>query len=383
MTIAINRERLAATFTELCEISSPSRKEGAIAACLKEKFAGLGADSISEDGSATKTGSESGNLIVRFNGNQPEQEGLFLSCHMDTVEPANGVEVLRTGDIFTSKGETVLGGDDKSGIAAILELLALLKENKSPHPMIEVVVTTCEEIGLLGAKNLDYKQLQTNYGYALDSSGIDHVIVGAPAANKISIEIKGLAAHAGLCPEAGINALALTVAALSELRLGRLDDESTRNIGIIQGGVATNIVPEKIVLKGEVRSHSIEKLDLYTKEILNAFETTVAKWQGNPAVGDKRPSITFDIVGDYPALSIADDTPVIKRIQKASKLAGKTLKYIVAGGGSDANIFCSYDLPTAIIATGMAKVHTVDEQLDLNDIVNLTELLHALATTPS
>jgi tripeptide aminopeptidase len=381
MTIAINRERLAATFTELCQISSLSRKEGAIAACLKEKFSTLGADSISEDDSAAKTGSESGNLIVRFNGNLPDQEGLFLSCHMDTVGPANGVEVLRTGDIFTSKGETVLGGDDKSGIAAILELLALLQENKTPHPMLEVVVTTCEEIGLLGAKHLDYKRLQTNYGYALDSSGIDHVVVAAPAANKISIEIKGMAAHAGLCPEAGINALALAIEALSGLRLGRLDEESTRNFGVIEGGVATNIVPERIVLKGEVRSHSTEKLNLYTKEILDTFERTVANWQGTPATGDKRPAITFDIIDDYPALTIADDTPVIKRIQKASKLAEKTLRYIVAGGGSDANIFCANGLPTAIIATGMNKVHTVDEQLDLNDLVSLTELLHALTTT--
>jgi len=183
MTITINRERLAETFAELCEISSPSRKEGAIAAFLKTKFSELGADTIIEDDSAAKTGSESGNLIVRFNGNQADREGFFLSCHMDTVEPADGVKVLRTGDIFTSRGETVLGGDDKSGIAAVLELLALLQEQKTPHPMIEVVITTCEEIGLLGAKHLDYSRLQTSYGYALDSSGIDTVIVGAPAAN--------------------------------------------------------------------------------------------------------------------------------------------------------------------------------------------------------
>lgn len=383
MIPAINRERLAATFTELCEISSPSRKEGAIAAYLKKKFSGLGADSIFEDGSASQTGSESGNLIVSFNGNLPAQEGLFLSCHMDTVEPATGVEVLRTGDIFTSKGETVLGGDDKSGIAAILELLAVLQENKTPHPMIEVIVTTCEEIGLLGAKHLEYQRLQTKYGYALDSSGINHVIVGAPAANKINIKIKGLAAHAGLCPEAGINALALAVEALNGLRLGRLDEESTRNFGVIQGGVATNIIPEQVTLKGEVRSHSTAKLNLYTKEILDTFERTIALWQGSSATGDKRPAITFDIVDDYPALTIAGDTPVIKRVEKAASLAGKTLQYIVAGGGSDANIFCGFGLPTAIIATGMNKVHTVDEQLDLNDLLSLTELLHALTITPS
>ncbi len=383
MTITINRERLAATFTELCEISSPSNQEGTIAACLKEKFAALGADAIIEDGSAAQTGSESGNLIVRFSGNLPEQEGLFFSCHMDTVGPADGVQVLRTGDIFTSKGETILGGDDKSGIAAILEFLTLLQETNSPHPMIEVVITTCEEVGLLGAKHLDYRQLQTKYGYALDSSGIDHVIVGAPAANKIEIQIKGLAAHAGLCPEAGINALSLAADALSGLRMGRLDEESSRNFGLIQGGVATNIVPEQILLKGEVRSHSTEKLAVYTKEIRDTFERTVADWQSTPATGDKRPSMTFTIVNDYPALTIADDTPVIKRMRKAAALAGKTLQYIVAGGGSDANIFCGYGLPTAIVATGMNKVHTVDEQLDLNDLVNLTELLHALATTAS
>lgn len=381
MTIDINRERLAATFTELCEISSPSRQEGAIAAFLKTKFSGLGADSIIEDDSAAKTGSESGNLIVRFNGTLPDREGFFLSCHMDTVEPADDVKVLRTGDIFTSRGQTVLGGDDKSGIAAVLELLTLLQEQKTAHPTIEVVVTTCEEIGLLGAKNLDYRQLQTSYGYALDTSGIDTVIVGAPAANKITIEVQGLAAHAGLCPEAGINALTLAAGALSSLRLGRLDEDSSRNFGLIQGGVATNIVPDRIVLKGEVRSHSLEKLQRYTNEIFDIFNKAVTDWQGSPATGGKRPSVTFNIVDDYPALSIAGDAPVIKRIKKASEEAGKTLQYIVAGGGSDANIFFGYGLPTAIVATGMNKVHTVDEQLDLNDLASLTELLHALATT--
>lgn len=378
MTVQINRERLAATFTELCEISSPSRKEGAIAAHLKKSFAALGADSVYEDDSASRTGSESGNLIVRFAGNQPEREGLFFSCHMDTVEPGMGVRVVRTGDIFTSAGETVLGGDDKTGIAAVLELLALLKENRIPHPKIEVVVTTCEEIGLLGAKHLDYKKLETPYGYALDSTGINHVVIGAPAANKIMIELKGVAAHAGLCPEAGINALALTVQALAGIRLGRLDDESTCNFGIIQGGVATNIVPDKVVLRGEVRSHSQEKLTRYTDEIFAAFQSTVDNWQGGPATGDGRPTLAITIVDDSPPLSLAEDTPVIERVKRASAASGKNLRYIVAGGGSDANIFNGFGLPTAIIATGMSKVHTVEERLDLNDLVNLTELLYAL-----
>ena len=380
MSIEINRERLAATFTELCQISSPSRREGAVAAYLKQAFTDLGADTIYEDDSAARTGSESGNLIIRFNGRRSDLEGLFFSCHMDTVEPGTGVEVVRTGDIFTSKGDTILGGDDKTGIAAVLELMTLLKENNTPHPILEVVITTCEEIGLLGAKHLEYQKLQTRYGYALDSTGNNHVIIGAPAANKIKVEIKGMAAHAGLCPEAGINALALAAQALTMIRMGRLDEESTCNFGMIQGGVATNIIPGLVVLRGEVRSHSREKLARYTDEIFKTFQKIVADWQGNPATGDNKPSVAIDIVDDYPPLALAEDAPVLLRVQKAAGACGKELHYIVAGGGSDANIFNGFGLPTAIVASGMNKVHTVNEQLDLNDLVNLTELLFALAT---
>ncbi|MCK5516407.1 MAG: M20/M25/M40 family metallo-hydrolase, partial [Desulfobulbaceae bacterium] len=173
MKVEINRERLATTFTELCEIDSPSKKEAEVAAYLKQKFSDLSADSIYEDNSAAQTGADCGNLIITFTGSHPELESLFFSCHMDTVGPANGVEVTRTGDIFTSKGDTILGSDDKSGIAAILELITSLKENNIPHSTIEIILTTCEEIGLLGAKSLDYGKVQSTYGYALDATGIN------------------------------------------------------------------------------------------------------------------------------------------------------------------------------------------------------------------
>ncbi len=378
MTVSINRTRLANTFTELCEISSPSRKEGAIAAHLKKVFTQLGADLIYEDQSAVKTGSEVGNLIIRFNGQMPESEGLFLSCHMDTVQPGDGVEVLRTGDIFTSKGETILGGDDKSGIAAIIETITLLKEGEIKFPEVEIIITTCEEIGLLGAKYVEYDKIQSRYGYAFDSSGIDLVVVGAPAANKIKVEIKGKAAHAGLCPEAGINALSLAAKALSSLNLGRLDQESTSNFGLIQGGVATNIVPELVTLKGEVRSHSPEKLTRYTKEIKDGFQSTIDQWTPDEMAGTIPPSFTFEVEDDYPALKLSGETPVIERIQAAAESTGKNLDYVMAGGGSDANIFCGNGLPTAIVATGMEKVHTLEEQLDLNDLVKITELIYSL-----
>jgi len=380
MSIEINRERLAATFTELCEISSPSKKEGRIAKHLKNIFSELGADFIYEDNSAGKTGSESGNLIIRFDGNLPERSGTFLACHMDTVEPGEDVEVLRTDDIFTSKGNTILGGDDKSGIAAIIELLTLLKENTTDHPTIEVIITTCEEIGLLGAKSLEHDKIQSKFGYALDSSGINDIIIGAPAANKIEVEISGVAAHAGLCPEAGINALALAAQALTEISQGRIDKDTTRNFGLIQGGVATNIVPEYVILKGEIRSHSEEKLISYTQEVTDIFDKTIEQWEGTDATGDKKPSVKTTISDDYPILSLPDDSPVILRVKEAAEVCGKKLQYTITGGGSDASIFCSYDLPTAIVATGMKNVHTIDEQIDLKDLVELTELLHALTS---
>ena len=383
MRIPINRERLATAFTTLCEIDSPSKREGNISKWLKKTFAELGADLIYEDNSASKTGSESGNLIIRFDGNQPEVGGVFFSCHMDTVEPGDNVQVVRTGDIFTSKGDTILGGDDKSGIAAIIELIQLLKENNSSHPMIEIIITTCEEIGLLGAKYLEFDKLKSPYGYALDSSGINHVVIGAPAANKINVVVKGQAAHAGLCPEAGINALSIVATALNSLKVGRLDHESTSNFGLIEGGVAANIIPGMISLKGEVRSHSEQKLAHYTKEIETAFNNAIDSWQPTAENKDLRPEVEINIVADYPALLIPSDAPVLQRLVKGAETAQKDIKQIVAGGGSDANIFCGKGLQTAIIATGMNKVHTVDEQLDLGDLTCLTELLVGIVTAPA
>jgi len=378
MQFKLNRKLLAETFTTLCEISSPSRKEGNIAAWLCNRFTELGADSIFIDNSSAGTGSETGNIIARFNGNQPGRDGFFLSCHMDTVEPADNVRVVRKGDTFTSAGDTILGADDKSGIAAIIGMIAYLKQHKLDHPTIEIVLTTCEEIGLLGAKHLEYQQLQTPYGYALDSIGTNHVITGAPAANKINVEIQGLAAHAGLCPEAGINALSIAAKALSYLKIGRLDEESTCNFGIIEGGIATNIVPERIRLKGEVRSHDPEKLQHYTEKIFACFRTTTDDWPQRNNEG--RPKVRLDIVDNYPAMSLHSDMAVIQHITKAAACIDRHLDYSIAGGGSDANIFNGFGLPTAILASGMNKVHTLEEQLELDDLVELTELLLAIAT---
>jgi len=186
-----------------------------MAALLTEILCSLGAKPPFEDDSAARTGSNCGNLFFRFPG-ELEREPLFFNCHMDTVEPGTGVKVVRKDDLFTSLGNTILGSDDKSGIAALIEALQVIRENNMPHIPMEYVFTTCEEIGLLGAKALNSKHIQARVGYALDSSGFGRVIIGAPASNRLNITVKGVAAHAGLHPEWGINAITLAGQALSE-----------------------------------------------------------------------------------------------------------------------------------------------------------------------
>ncbi len=399
MNIPIHVERLAATFIQLCEIDSPSRREKKVSDFLVKTFKELGAAGIAEDQSSEQTGADCGNLVVSFpgRGNGANQEAILFACHMDTVEPGCGVEVLRSGDMFTSRGNTVLGSDDKSGIAAVIELIRILNGNNIDHAPLELLFTTCEEIGLLGAKALDRNLLTAGFGYALDSTGIDRVIVGAPAANKLKIEVHGIAAHAGLHPEQGISALCLTANAITNLRLGRLDEESTANFGLIHGGVATNIIPDHITIEGEVRSHSLAKLTEHTEEIKRTFQQVIECWPlppslataalGHPCpsplppVSDILPAVEISVHPEYPAMHLAMDAPVITRVQEAGRNLGRTLEFQIAGGGSDANIFNSFGLPTAIIATGMNKVHTTDECLDLKDLIRLTELLYAIAVT--
>lgn len=379
----INRERLAQNFTTLCEIDSPSRHEGRVADYLTKELKKLGADSITTDNSAPQTGADTGNLIARFAGINSQEDSVFFACHMDTVGPASGVKVERKGDIFTSQGDTILGGDDKSGIAVLLELMAILKEKSIPHCPVELVFTTCEEIGLLGAKALDRTLLQSKYGYALDSSSSNKIITGAPAMNSLDISIFGLAAHSGLSPEFGINALAIAAEAISKIKLGRLDEISTANLGLIQGGTATNIVPELVKIKGEVRSHSANLLEQYTNDIKDVFNQVANNWPKCADGSGKRPSVLFEVKEEFPAMSLSEEEPVLIRVGEAAEKLGQQLTFDIAGGGSDANIFCSYGIKTAILPTGMAKVHTTDEQIDLNDMIHLTELVLAMVREDS
>ncbi|MGL1932751.1 MAG: M20/M25/M40 family metallo-hydrolase [Desulfotalea sp.] len=370
----INKERLATSFTELCQINSPSKQERVFCQHLKEIFENLGASEIHEDESADKTGADCGNLIINFPGNG-QGKPIMLACHMDTVQPGENILVSRDGDIFTSAGETILGADDKAGIAAIIETLNIIKDNNWQHKPIELVFTTCEEIGLLGAYHLDYTKIESRLGIALDSSTVNTVITNAPSANRFTITVHGLAAHAGISPETGVSAIQIAGHGIAGAKVGRLDEESTANIGVIEGGLASNIITNKIVLNGEVRSHDEQKLKKYTNDIINSFRDSCDLFKD--AVPGFTPSIEVEIQDDYQSISIPADSPIIDILKSGAEKSNKTLKFEATGGGSDANVFNQHGIETVILGTGMDKVHSTQERVTLSDMVELSELLLA------
>ncbi|MFN2435690.1 MAG: M20/M25/M40 family metallo-hydrolase, partial [Desulfotignum sp.] len=322
------------------------------------------------DTAKEKTGGDCSNLVAKFPGNR-QVSPLFLSGHMDTVVPGKGVKVRFDNGIFTSDGTTILGSDDKSAIAIILEVMEVIRENNLPCPPVELIFTVCEEIGLLGAKYLDLSLIDSRFGYILDSTDTEGIVTKAPAANKIFIDVIGRAAHAGAAPEKGVNAIYAAARAIAELELGRIDDETTCNLGIITGGMATNIVPEKVEIKGEARSHDPEKLEQVTQKIISTFEVTARTLQK----GDAVPRVAVTVEHDFPNTYIPEDHDVVVLARNAAANLGKTLESKTIGGGADANVLFGKGIAAGVLGTGMTDVHTVNESIALKDMEDTARLV--------
>jgi len=368
----INRKRLAETFKFLVQIDSVSKEEGVIANEIKKILESLGAETF-VDNAGDKIGGNSGNLIAKFKGNT-QVPPLLLNAHMDTVEPGRGVSAVLENGTFTSDGTTILGADDKSAIAILLETLNILKENNLQYGPLELVFTVCEEIGLQGAKHLDLSAVTATYGFALDSTDTEGIVTRAPSANHLEFTIHGKDAHAGAAPEKGINAISLASKAIANLELGRIDQETTCNIGIIEGGIATNIVPSLVKVKGEVRSHNEEKLNKITNKIVFSFNEVIENYKKiNP--NDELPRVEINIGKDFARTHIPDDHPVIKLATRAAENLGRKMVTKTTGGGADANIFFEKGIYTGVLGTGMRDMHTVRESVKLDDMVRTAELL--------
>jgi len=371
MNTIINEERLARTFMEVVQIDSISREEAGVAAWLVPRLEDLGA-SVTVDDAGQKVGGDTGNVIALIPGlNQADP--LLLSAHMDTVEPGRGIHPCILDGTIASQGGTILGADDKSAIAIILEVLQCLREQSLSHGPLEVVFSICEEIGLLGAKNMDFGLLKARNGYVLDTSNHRALVTRAPAANQFKFTIFGRAAHAGGAPERGINAIGLAARAIAGLSLGRIDHETTCNIGIIHGGLATNIVPASVVAEGEVRSHDARKLEQVTQQMVSAFKKAIASVPRQD--GDSLPHIESDVRSEFEALAVTDDHPTVRLARQAADDLGFTLASVTSGGGSDANVFARHGITIPVLGTGMRDVHTVDETIRVEDMVVSAHLL--------
>lgn len=368
----VNTERLAETFRSLAATASVSRREAALAGDLRRRLQALGAE-VRIDDTAAKTGSDTGNLIARVKGTCAVP-ALLLSAHMDTVQPGEGVSVRFSDGVFTSDGRTILGADDKSAIAVIIEALSVLEEERLAHGPLEIVLTVCEETGLAGARNLDFTQFSAPFGYALDAADTEGIIVQAPSANRFEIRVIGKDAHAGAHPEDGLNAIHLAAKAMAGLTFGRIDPETTCNIGWIEGGLATNIVPPLVTLRGEARSHDEAKLKQVTADILNAFERVAAAHRDRPE-NEGLPRIETRLERSYSATRIPEDHPLVGLARQAAHRLGRGMRTKASGGGSDANVFFEKGIPLGILGTGMREVHTVREHVRLDDMVRAAELL--------
>lgn len=368
----VNEERIRQTFEELVRIYAPSKGERDVCDYLKKRLADLGAHEIIEDNEGTIDGGNSGNLIATFRATEEGLPSIAFTGHMDSVECCRGIEPVRENGVYHSKGDTILGSDDKSGVAAILEGLELLKEHPVPHGKITVIFTVQEEIGLGGSKNIETKYLQDiDFGYTLDGDGsAGSVYIEGPAQYTMTFTIHGRASHAGMAPEKGINAISLAAKAIARAPTGRIDEETTCNIGTIEGGIATNIVPEICIVHVEARSRNKEKLEKLVEKIVGTFEKTVKEVEG----------ATLDVVKtkEYDAFHIEETSPMMELFQKACQKGGFTMKTAPSGGGSDANWFGTKGFSAVLVGVGMTDFHTNRESLSEKDLYEAGELVYRI-----
>ena len=368
----VNEKRLIESFMELVKIDSVSREEKEVADFLVKKLKDLGLE-VTVDQAGEKVKSNSGNIIARLKGSVKKATPIMFSAHMDTVVPGKKIKPICEGEKIVSSGETILGADDKAAIAALLEALQIIKENNILCGDIEIVFSICEEIGLEGAKNLDISSLNAQMGFVLDAGGqVGKIITTAPSQNSLQIIIYGKSAHAGSNPEEGINAIQVAGFALSRIKLGRIDEETTANIGIISGGKATNIVPDKVTLKGEVRSRNEEKLEKHTERLKKITEDTAQEFKAKAEVKINR---------EYSCYNLSSDDQVLKISMKAAKDMGLQPELCPSGGGSDANVFNKKGFPSVVLAIGMEKVHTVDEYILIKNLKNTAEYILSIINT--
>lgn len=356
-------------FLDFVRIPSPSLRERRFAERVKRALADIGLK-CREDNAGKQIGGECGNLFARVPGDRSQPARLF-AAHLDTVESGAGIVPRLRNGVIRSSGKTNLGADDKVAVVAILEMLRVLKEQRLRHPPLEIVFTVSEETGLTGAKFLDCSRLRAEIGFILDAHGpVGGIINRAPAYDAIKAKITGRAAHAGAFPEEGISAIQIAAQAIAKMRLGRIDADTTANIGIISGGAARNVVPEVCCLEGEARSHREVALRRQVQQMLNCLHQAAAEFGGK---------LEVEIERQFEAYHAPLNSPPVRLAKRAARGLSLPFSARASGGGADTAIFAAAGIPSITVNVGYEDPHSVEERISLEQLRLLGEYTLALA----
>jgi tripeptide aminopeptidase len=365
----IDAERVKQTFLDLVSINSPSRGERGVADYVKARLASMGFE-VEEDDAGAKIDGNCGNVIAFLPGTTPDATPIFLSCHMDTVEPTENLRLVFDGDTIRTDGSTILGADDKAGITAVLEGVAEALKLNVPRGDLQVMFSISEEQGLRGAREMDHGKIRAKMGYVFDTERpVAGLTVSAPTHEYMSIEIHGQAAHAGIAPEKGVSAIVAASNAISKMKLGRIDAETTANIGKIEGGKARNIVPDLVTVSAEARSRDNDKLDEQVRHMTTLFEQEAQKIGARAIVTMTR---------QYSTYRWTAEDEVVKLAATASRRIGIEPVLVEGGGGSDANIYNSVGIPALVIGTGYSGAHSTIEETTVPELAKSAEFVVAL-----
>lgn len=358
----INKNRLITTFMNLVKIDSPSGEEKAVAEEVARKLQVLGGKVEFDN---------FGNVIAKFKG---RGEPIMLSAHLDTVEPGRNIKPIINNDRIISDGTTILGSDPKAGISIIIEAITSIKETGKSHLPINVILTREEESSLAGAINLDYKKISSKRGIVFDGDEEVHkLFVSSPGYYKIDAIIVGRSAHAGVEPEKGISAIQIAAKIVSRLKLGRLDYETTVNIGIIKGGSARNAVPEKVEIQGEIRSRNNRKLLKQVSRIKNIFKKINSYYP--------EAKINLEVIEEFQGFKLQTDHPTIQFISSVLKEMSLQAELKDSGGGSDANIFHQHGIEVVVVGTGVYEPHTTREYVIIPQMYQAAEFCEKVLLT--
>jgi tripeptide aminopeptidase len=367
--IPIQNDRLVELFTTLCSINSPPRQERAVVEYVKGFLRGLGLE-LREDNAAEIVGGDANNLVATLPANITGAPKIFFSAHFDTVEPNPNLKIIVQDGIIKTDGTTILGADDKAGMSAILEAIRIVVENNLPHGQIQLLLTVCEEIGLRGARALDLSLVDSDFGFVYDTGPpIGTVITQTPTHDTMNIHLIGKPAHAGVEPEKGINAIQIAAHAISQMKLGRIDEETTANIGSIYGGQATNVVCPEVFITAEARSLNPDKVKAQVAHMTKLFEQAAQQFGGQAII---------EIDRHYEGYTLTENDLPVQVVRRALHKLGMDAPMRPTGGGSDANVFIARGLPCCVVGTAHQKIHTHEEFVLIDDLAKSVDLTLAI-----